>query len=216
MLFKERIEYFKHFNYNHTMKTILLSLAICLATTFFASAQILPSFQFGIKGGTNLSSLSTTAGSTFSSSNQAGYLGGVWARFGALGFNFQPELYLTSKNVDITSGSSETKAKFTSIDVPLLVGAKVGALGIGGRFYTGPLVSFAVNKDQSFTNALGSATSLNYKDQNFAWQFGAGLDIKAISIDLRYEAGITKQSYSTSNTRINLFNLSLAYRLFKL
>jgi hypothetical protein len=197
------------------MKTFLLSLTICLITTYFASAQVLPSFQFGVKAGTNLSSLSSTAGSTFSSGNRAGYLGGFWARFGALGFNFQPELYLTSKNVDITSSNGETKAKFTSIDVPLLVGAKVGALGVGGRFYTGPLVSFAVNKDQSFSGALGNATSLNYKDQNFAWQFGAGLDIKAISIDLRYEAGITKQTYNSSNTRVNLFNISLAYRLFK-
>ena len=197
------------------MKKILLTITICFITTYFASAQVLPSFQFGVKAGTNLSSLSSTAGSTFSSSNRAGYLGGFWARFGALGFNFQPELYLTSKNVDITSSNGETKAKFTSIDVPLLVGAKVGALGIGGRFYTGPLVSFAVNKDQSFSGALGNATSLNYKDQNFAWQFGAGLDIKAISIDLRYEAGITKQTYNSSNTRVNLFNISLAYRLFK-
>jgi hypothetical protein len=198
------------------MKTILLLLVICLATTFYASAQVLPSFQFGVKAGTNLSALSTSAGSTLSSSNRAGYLGGFWARFGALGFNFQPELYLTSKNVNLSSSSGDIRAKFTSIDVPLLVGAKVGALGIGGRFYTGPLVSFAINKDQSFSGALGNATSLNYKDQNFAWQFGAGLDIKAISVDLRYEAGITKQSYGNSSTRVNLFNLSLAYRLFKL
>lgn len=198
------------------MKTILLVLAIFLVTTFYASAQVLPSFQFGIKAGTNLSTLSSTAGSTLSSSNRAGYLGGVWARFGALGFNFQPELYLTGKNVDITANGSETKAKFTSLDVPLLVGGKIGALGIGGRFYTGPLISFAINKDQSFNGALGNVTSLNYKDQNFAWQFGAGLDIKAISVDLRYEAGITKQNYGASSTRVNLFNLSLAYRLFKL
>lgn len=198
------------------MKKILLTITICFITTYLASAQVLPSFQFGVKAGTNLSGLSTSAGSTLNSSNRAGYLGGFWARFGALGFNFQPELYLTSKNVNLSSGSSDTRAKFTSIDVPLLVGAKVGALGIGGRFYTGPLVSFAINKDQSFSGALGNATSLNYKNQNLAWQLGAGLDIKAISIDLRYEAGITKQSYGASNTRINLFNLSLAYRLFKL
>jgi hypothetical protein len=197
-----------------TMKKVLLSIAICFITTFFASAQVLPSFQFGVKAGTNLSSLSTATGSTLSSSNRAGYLGGVWARFGALGFNFQPELYLTSKNVDITANGGETKAKFTSLDVPLLFGAKVGALGIGGRFYTGPLVSFAINKDQSFSDALGKAGTLNYHDQNLAWQFGAGLDIKAISVDLRYEAGITKQSYGTSSTRVNLFNLSLGYRLF--
>ena len=110
----------------------------------------------------------------------------------------------------------ETQAKFTSIDVPLLIGAKVGAFGFGARFYTGPLVSLAIDKSQSFSQAAGNAIALNYRDQNFAWQFGAGLDIQKISIDLRYEAGITNQNYGSSQTRVSLFNLSLAYRLFKL
>jgi hypothetical protein len=108
------------------MKKHILILTICLATVFAASAQILPSFQFGIKGGMNLTNLSKTG--TFSSSNQAGYLAGLWMRFGALGFNFQPEAYITSKNVTVDG----SQAKFTSVDVPLLFGGKVGAFGVGG------------------------------------------------------------------------------------
>jgi hypothetical protein len=100
--------------------------------------------------------------------------------------------------------------------MPLLIGGKFGALGLGGRFYTGPVISFAVNKDQSFSGALDKAVSLDYQDQNFAWQFGAGIDIKKISLDLRYEAGITKQTYGYSHTRVSLFNLSLGYSLVKL
>ncbi|MDB5088308.1 MAG: hypothetical protein JWR09_2302, partial [Mucilaginibacter sp.] len=73
------------------MKKLILTLAIVTAALSFTSAQILPSFQFGIKGGVNLSKLNYS-GSTFNSSNRAGYLGGLWARVGALGFNFQPEL----------------------------------------------------------------------------------------------------------------------------
>jgi len=199
------------------MKKVLLALTIGLSVVMAASAQTLPSFQFGIKGGANLSSISSSASSTFTSSNQAGYLGGLWARFGALGFNFQPELYITSKNVTVSDNGLPNKARFTSIDMPLLLGAKVGALGVGGRFYTGPVVSFAINKDQDADQALGNITKLDYKDQNFAWQFGAGLDIKAFSVDLRYELGLTKQAYgAASTTKINLFSLSLAYRLVKL
>ncbi len=198
------------------MKKIILTLIICSVFTGFASAQVLPSFQFGIKGGINYSTFPQTG--IFNNSNQAGYVGGLWARFGALGFNFQPEVYLTSKNVDINSGTAmANRAKFTSIDVPMLFGGKIGAFGFGGRFYTGPLVSFAVNKDQSAGTALNNAATLNYKDQNFAWQFGAGVDIQKISLDLRYEAGITKQYYGTGSgdhTRVSLFNLSLGYRLF--
>jgi hypothetical protein len=198
------------------MKKLILVIIIFTATINFASAQLLPSFQFGLKGGVNLASLSSSVPATFSSNNQAGYLGGFWTRIGALGFNFQPEIYVTSKNVDISGDNAETKAKFTSIDVPLLFGGKVGALGFGARFYTGPLVSFAINKNQNFSGALANATTFNYHDQNFAWQVGAGLDIKKVSIDLRYEAGITKQNYGSSQTRVSLFNLSLAFPLFKL
>jgi len=199
------------------MKRFFTTLTVLAIAVQFASAQILPTFQFGVKGGLNLSSLQSTASSTFSSSNQAGYLAGVWARFGALGFNFQPEMYVTSKDVDVTTqGGGETSAKFTSLDVPLLIGGKIGAFGLGGRFYTGPLISFAIDKNQSFGGAVDKAVDLDYQDQNFAWQFGLGLDIKKISIDLRYEAGITKQSYGPDQTRVNLFNLTLAYSLFKL
>jgi hypothetical protein len=199
------------------MKRILTSIIIFTLGFQLASAQILPTFQFGLKGGLNLSSIQSTASATFSSSNQAGYLAGIWARFGAVGFNFQPEMYLTSKNVDITNpDGGETSAKFTSLDVPLLFGGKIGAFGVGGRFYTGPLISFAIDKNQSFGGAVDKAVDLDYQDQNFAWQFGLGLDIRKISIDLRYEAGITKQSYGSDQTRVNLFNLTLAYSLFKL
>ncbi|HVW95058.1 MAG TPA: porin family protein [Mucilaginibacter sp.] len=196
------------------MKKIILSLAVFAATITLASAQVIPSFQLGIKGGVNFSKLSSS--STFSSSNRAGYLGGLWARVGALGFNFQPELYVTAKNVEISDNGTEGKAKFTSIDVPLLFGGKVGAFGFGGRFYTGPLVSFKINDDQNFGTALGNAATLHYKDQNFAWVFGAGVDIRNISLDLRYEAGITKQTYGNSSTRVSLFNLTLAVPIFKL
>ncbi|OOQ62057.1 porin family protein [Mucilaginibacter pedocola] len=200
------------------MKKLILVLSVFLTGALAAQAQVIPSVQFGLKGGVNLTSLST-GGSSLSADNRAGYLGGFYARFGALGFNFQPEIYLTSKNVDINTGAStKGSAKFTSIDVPLLLGAKVGALGIGGRFYGGPLLSFAVNKDKSVFNAIGSASRFDYKDSNVAFQVGAGLDIQRLGIDLRYEAGLTKQTYfdgsSEYKTRVSLFNLSLAYRLF--
>lgn len=190
------------------MKKIILTLTICIAAISLTKAQVIPSFQFGLKGGVNLTSLSKSG--TFASSNQAGYLGGLWMRFGALGFNVQPEAYVTSKNVTVDG----IKAKFTSVDVPLLVGGKVGAFGFGARFYTGPVVSFAINKDQNYSNAAGNIVKLNYKDQNYAWQVGTGVDIRSLSVDLRYEAGLSKQDYGSGSTKINLFNLSLAYKLF--
>jgi len=191
------------------MKKLILTLTICFATVYLCSAQLLPSFQFGVKGGVNLTNLSRSG--VFNSSNQAGYLGGIWMRFGALGVNFQPEAYITSKDVTVDGNTS----KFTSVDVPLLVGAKVGAFGLGARFYTGPVVSFTINKDQTLSSAATSIYQLEYQNQNYAWQLGAGMDIRKISVDLRYEQSLSSQQYSgTNSARINLFNLSLAYKIF--
>jgi hypothetical protein len=190
------------------MKKLILTLTICVAASYASMAQIIPSFQFGIKGGMNVTSVSKSG--TFNADNQAGYLGGVWARFGALGFNFQPEVYVTGKNVTVDG----IDRKFTSVDVPLLVGGKVGAFGFGARFYTGPVVSFAINKDQDYNAAASNITNLDYKNQNYAWTVGTGVDIRSLSVDLRYEAGLSKQNYGTGSTKINLFNLSVAYKLF--
>jgi hypothetical protein len=76
------------------------------------------------------------------------------------------------------------------------------------------VVSFAINKDQNYSAATSGITSLNYKNQNYAWQVGTGVDIRSLSVDLRYEAGLSKQDYGSGSTKINLFNLSLAYKLF--
>jgi hypothetical protein len=199
-------------------KTIILTLSICLFSIGIASAQVIPNFAFGIKGGLNYSTFPSNG--VFNNDNKAGYLAGAWARFGGLGLIFQPELYVTSKNIDIKdNGDGVNKAKFTSVDLPLLVGGKVGALGLAGRFYGGPVLSFAINKDQSLSGATSQATRLNYKDANYALQVGAGVDISSFSVDLRYEGGLNKIGYGpqeNSHTRVSVFSLALAYKLFSL
>ena len=199
------------------MKQFFYVLAFSCCLSLSASAQLLPSVSFGVKAGANLSSFSTQ--NILSSDNRAGYLAGFWARVGGGGIHFQPELYYTSKNVEFKdqSGANNT-AKFKSFDLPLLVGTKFGALGTGVRFNTGPLISFVTSKDQSVGEAFGNATRLRYKDQNYAWQFGVGLDVQRVSFDLRYELGLNKIDSDNGNSQVraNLFNLTMAYRLFSL
>ncbi|WP_442588544.1 porin family protein [Pedobacter sp. AW31-3R] len=195
------------------MKKIILSIAfMCLCVTAFG--QILPTFQLGIKGGANLSKFSTE--NTFSSENKAGYYAGLWARIGGAGVHFQPELYLSGKNTSLESREGGIDdVKFTSLDVPLLIGTKIGAAGIGVRFNTGPVVSFLLDKEQSIGDAAGNAVRGRFKDQVYAWQFGAGLDVGSVGIDLRYERGLSKIGKDGYNdTKLNLFTLGLAFKLF--
>ncbi|WP_457288325.1 porin family protein [Pedobacter sp. UYP24] len=195
------------------MKRIILS-TLLLCAGFAASSQILPSFQMGIKAGTNLSKLSTD--NTFSSDNRAGYYVGVWTRIGAAGIHLQPELYLSGKNTTLKDANGlENKVKFTSLDLPILVGTKIGAAGVGLRLNTGPVVSFILSDDQSLGQAAGNAFSGNFKGQNFAWQFGAGVDISKLGFDVRYEQGLSKIGENGyNNTKLKLFTIGLAYRLF--
>jgi len=195
------------------MKRIVLS-ALFISLNLAAFSQVLPSFQLGLKAGTNLSKLSTD--NTFSSDNRAGYYAGLWTRIGAAGIHLQPELYLSGKNTTLkASTGEENKVKFTSLDVPVLVGTKIGAAGVGLRLNTGPVVSFILDDEQSFGQAAGSVFKGNFKGQNFAWQFGAGLDVGKLGLDLRYETGLSKIGKDGyEDTKLSLFTFGLAYRLF--
>jgi hypothetical protein len=197
------------------MKTSILILAVLLTgATTITQAQIIPNFDFGLKAGVNLSKLSEENG--FSSNNRSGYLAGIWARAGAMGLHIQPELYYTLKTTDIKDDNGQSSSvDFNSVDLPILVGKKMGALGIGVRFNTGPVVSFLISEEQSFNDAIGNAARFRYRDQALAWQLGVGLDIRKVSFDLRYEHGLSRISRSGyEDTKLRLFNFSLGYQIF--
>lgn len=196
------------------MKKILL-FAVLLGIGTTAFSQVLPNVQFGIKGGANLSKFSTS--NTFSSDNTAGYYAGFFTRIGVAGIHAQPELYIAGKNANLKNDATgiDNEIRFTSIDVPILLGTKIGAAGVGVRLNTGPVVSFVLDKNQSAGDATGNISRGDFKDQNFAWQFGLGFDVGKLGADLRYELGLTdvgKAGYQ--DTKISLFTLGLAYRLF--
>ncbi|RZK19463.1 MAG: PorT family protein [Pedobacter sp.] len=196
------------------MKFLSFTAAL-LMVCFFASAQVLPSVQFGLKAGANFSKFDSE--NTFDSDNRAGFYGGVWARFGAAGIHFQPELYISGKKADLISEATGevNKVRFTSLDVPLLVGTKFGAAGIGVRLNTGPMFSLILDENQSFGQAAGNVFRANFKNQAIAWQFGAGVDLKKLSVEARYELGLSKiNKAGYPGTKLNLFTVGLGYRLF--
>lgn len=203
------------------MKKILLSVCVFLATAVAASAQLLPAFNFGLKGGVNFSELKSDF---YSGSNRTGYLVGAWARIGGAGVHFQPELYLAGKGsqvdaIEVTPdrGSVEADAKvnFTSLDLPLLIGTRVGIGPLGARFHAGPHVSFIIDQDENISDQFQQVADFStYKNQAFAITGGVGLDISQISLDLRYEHGLSNISKNdTYDQKLRLFNLSLGFKL---
>ena len=202
------------------MKKISLVSCMILSISISAMAQ-LPSFTFGIKGGVNYSKL-TTKDDLTEENSIAGYQVGVFTRVGGLGLYLQPEMYIGSKGNDfikINTGSSSVaasgKVRFTTLDVPVLIGTKIGPGKLNLRFMTGPVISFVLNEKTTFDSAYQNVTDFdNYKKQNWAYQAGAGVDVGNLTVDLRYEAGLSNISKSSEyNQKQNLFHLSLGLKL---
>lgn len=194
----------------HFLFTIILS---CLGLTGFS--QGLPTFKLGVKGGMNLSKFKTS--DPFDSENRSGYYAGIWARIGGAGIHLQPELYLSGKNAKlIGTNGQENNVKFTSLDLPILIGTKIGAAGFGLRLNTGPVFTFLLDENQKFGEATASAFDGKFKDKTLAWQFGVGLDLGKLNIDGRYESGLSKVNSAGGypTTKLNLYTIGIGFSFF--
>ena len=177
------------------MKRIILisSLAILFLNL---SAQM----DFGIKGGLNISNVKASEILTDdyrinpAASGNLGYHVGGFLRASMVGIFIQPELYFSSLSsefkVEDLSGTGTAdqlvKQKIGRIDVPVLVGVKLGNFRLG----LGPVGSIIVSDESDLDDITGYEATL--KSATFGYQLGAGVDIWKISIDLRYEGNLTK------------------------
>ncbi len=86
------------------------------------------------------------------------------------------------------AGTAEqlVKQKIGRMDVPVLVGVKLGTFRLG----LGPVGSIIVSDQSDLTDITGYEATL--KSATFGYQLGAGLDIWKLGIDLRYEGNLTK------------------------
>lgn len=202
------------------MKKIIMFTCLLGITGLTAMAQI-PKFTFGIKGGVNYSNLKTKDDLTDENSIM-GYQAGIFTRVGAAGFYFQPELYLGTKGNEFTSIETSSammdvkgKIKFTTLDLPLLVGTKIGTNKLNLRFMAGPIVSFIIDENNNLGTAYNSVTDFgNYKKQTLGFQGGSGIDLGNLTFDVRYEAGLSNISQSEKySQQQNLFHLSLGIKL---
>lgn len=194
------------------MKKIILSVLLLGATLMTASAQLLPSFQMGIKGGANFATLKDVGTST---STRTGYLAGIWTRIGGAGMHLQPELYITSKGSDLKAQGG--KVDFTTIDLPVLLGTRIGLGPIAARVQAGPVISFVLDENNKFRENVGQVADFsNYKNQTIGLTGGLGVDIMKLRADLRYEHGLSKvlKSGNDMNGKMRLWTLSIGYRLF--
>lgn len=117
--------------------------------------------------------------------SKTGFHAGLYTQINLGVIHIRPEFLYTYVNNSITTKSvsgelKEFDLKFNRFDVPLLVGTKFGPL----RLNTGPVMSFIIGEpDDAFKQGINDAT--------WGYQFGGGLDIGKISLDIRYEGSFS-------------------------
>ena len=164
---------------NSSKKTVLLVL-LFLAATALTHAQT--ATGFGIKGGLNYNAngkyFESISDNSKNPDRNVGYHIGVFGKVGNQIY-FKPELVYTSTKSDYDDDSF----KMQKLDLPMLVGVKVlGPVSVFG----GP--SFQYILDTEFDGiTIGDVEN----DFTVGLNFGIGLNLDKLGIDLRYERGFS-------------------------
>ena len=106
------------------------------------------------------------------------------------GFYIQPELILATATNSVTYDDVEAggapviyNQKFNKLNIPVLLGVKVGPL----RLNAGPAASVMISDPKEI---IEGAT---YKKATFGYQAGLGFDLfKKLTVDLRYEGNLNQ------------------------
>ena len=188
-------------------KTILTFTLMTVVLSTFAIGP----FTLGIKGGINSTKITTDdyktssfTYSNFKSDAKAGYNLGAFARLGTKIY-LQPELLYCVRNSESTSGTANQSVKLKTIQVPILLGFKLIDLKLASiRAFTGPAMSFPMQSSKvTYAGVSGPIYDTeNYKNNIWDWQLGGGVDVGPLTLDVRYEWGLSK----TSDGSVNVSN----------
>lgn len=112
---------------------------------------------------------------------------GLFARLQLLGFYIQPEAMFSNSKSELKFEDVTGEVKINKLDLPVMVGKRFLKIF---RVNAGPVFSLKLSQD--IKNLKGSSDEIvaNYKNATVGLQYGIGLDISMITIDLRVEKGL--------------------------
>jgi len=147
---------------------------------------------------------------------QIGYQLGIFARINLIGLFVQPELLFTSSKsaLDVTN-VGDVSLNFNKIDVPVMVGMKLGPL----RLQVGPSFSFLSSAESETPAGVIEDVKENYKSSTVGYQAGVGIDISKLVIDLKYEGSLSAYAdalpgWMETDQRVSQWVLAVGFKLF--
>jgi len=168
--------------------------------------------KFGIKAGAETTTVPTYELGTGANNIKAlkdadwGIHAGVFLRLSLLGIYLQPEIVFATNtydyNVTTSTGTQLLSQKFNKLEIPVLLGFKLGPL----RINAGPSANIPISTPKDLIN--DSKFSDMYKGATFGYQAGVGFDIlKKLTFDARYGGSLSKKFGDTVNIGGQSFNL---------
>lgn len=196
-------------------KLSLIFLLLIAAIT--VKAQV----DFGVKA--NLISRTLSIDENISNITEGdaefGYQFGVFLRLNIpiLPIYVQPEALVSNVTNTVTQNSETIDLSFNQIDVPVMLGTKIGPL----RVVAGPAFRFMTKVES--TDAMGVVEDIkeNYSSSTVGYQVGAGIDfIKFLTLDLRYEGSFSDITDEDAiggfdtDQRINQWVIGVGFKIF--
>lgn len=182
-------------------KISLLAVMLVAATALFAQ-----SVNFGLKGGLNVSSLTTMDA-------KAGYhLGGLAHIHLNSQWAIQPELVYSNQGGKYTISDGEHNLNLNYINIPVLFQYMADG---GFRIETGPQLGILTDvEDRVGDFKTDNFTSSDFKNTDVSWVFGLGyVGPHGLGIDARYNAGLTNDNdFGTSVLKNNVFQVGIFYQ----
>lgn len=177
-------------------QTLIIAMLTLLAIPAFSQ------LRFGVKGGVSTTDLNAQDINVLDRGGlddlriafeeaKYGIHGGIVIRAQFNKFLIQPEVIFNSNTVEyeITEGNQVPEIleeKFQYLDIPLMLGFKFGPLRLMG----GPEGRVFINNASDLTRFQDYGET--FKDLEFSWLAGVGLDIWNLMIDVRYEGSFNE------------------------
>ncbi|AFD08419.1 porin family protein [Solitalea canadensis] len=206
------------------MKKLMLAIAMGVFITGNVVAQ---NVKFGIRGGLNLSKVSSfsyktnngTSEQAVSTEYKPGFHAGVYADIGINNLiSIQPEIIYSQKgyrtNYSFLGVDRTTTVSYNYLDIPFMAKIKTGT---GFNVFAGPAVSFLMDRkvkdsgdDGSFETGDGVIDEDNFRKADIGGVVGGEYDFGKFNLGARYNFGLQKLDKNDASVKARNNNIQVS------
>ncbi|MBP8958837.1 MAG: PorT family protein [Bacteroidales bacterium] len=169
---------------------------LIIVFVFLFSVPVFSQIKFGLKAGATMADVAeynfTDGSTTIEALKNAawGFHAGLFLRVSLFGVYIQPEAVFASNtyeyNVTTVSATELKKQTFNKLEIPVLLGFKLGPI----RINAGPAADILIGSPKALVE--DSNFDELYRNATFGFQAGLGFDLlKKLTFDVRYSGSLS-------------------------